>query len=199
MPARTRIRVRKDRIEDVLLRGPETGLAALLAPECIEQMGKEMQGYYAERLRVMQTQSNVAPRELQELAARIERLKERLRKGDPDMTPDEIQAAIDRAQAKRREFAHPHPDITASNAIFSILPRSAELYRNEVMLGLDGDPKAALKARVFLREWFCGKIRLEPLPDGGLMAHWNENRQALLTGCERVVAGAGFEPATFGL
>ncbi len=49
------------------------------------------------------------------------------------------------------------------------------------MLGLDGDPKAALKARVFLREWFCGKIRLEPLPDGGLMAHWNENRQALLT------------------
>ena len=34
------IRVRKDRIEDVLLRGPETGLASLLAPECIEQMGK---------------------------------------------------------------------------------------------------------------------------------------------------------------
>ena len=57
------------------------------------------------------------------------------------------------------------------------------------MLGLDGDPKAALKARVFLREWFSGEISLEPLPDGGLMAHWNENRQALLSGCERLVAG----------
>ena len=46
--------------------------------------------------------------------------------------------------------------------------------------GLDGDPRAALKARVFLREWFGGKIRLEPLPDGGLMARWNENVTALL-------------------
>ena len=31
----------------------------------------------------------------------------------------------------------------------------------------------------------------------GLMAH--QNAAALLRGCERVVAGAGFEPATFGL
>jgi hypothetical protein len=29
--------------------------------------------------------------------------------------------------------------------------------------GLDGDPRAALKARFFLREWFGGRIRLEPL------------------------------------
>ena len=36
------------------------------------------------------------------------------------------------------------------------------------------------KARVFLREWFGGGIQLEPLPDGGLMAHWNENAAALL-------------------
>jgi hypothetical protein len=36
------IRVRKDHIEDVLLRGPETGLAALLSPERVERMAKEM-------------------------------------------------------------------------------------------------------------------------------------------------------------
>ena len=59
-------------------------------------------------------------------------------------------------------------------------------------MGLDGDPRAALKARVLLREWFGGKIRLEPLPDGGLMAHWSQNATALLRGFERVVAGAGF-------
>ncbi len=45
---------------------------------------------------------------------------------------------------------------------------------------------------MFLREWFGGKIRLEPLADGGLMAHWNQNAAALLRGCERVVAGACF-------
>jgi hypothetical protein len=31
-----------------------------------------------------------------------------------------------------------------------------------------------------LREWFSGKITLEALPGGGLMAHWNENAAALL-------------------
>jgi len=45
---------------------------------------------------------------------------------------------------------------------------------------------------VFLREWFGGKIRLEPLPDGGLMAHWNQNGAALFRACERVVAGARY-------
>jgi hypothetical protein len=42
---------------------------------------------------------------------------------------------------------------------------------------------------VFLREWFSGKIRLEPLVGGGLMAHWNQNATALLRNRERVVAG----------
>lgn len=60
-----------------------------------------------------------------------------------------------------------------------ILPGAAELYRRQVALGLDGHPDAILKARLFLREWFGGKIRLEPLPDGGLMAHWNQNVGAL--------------------
>jgi hypothetical protein len=54
------------------------------------------------------------------------------------------------------------------------LPKAAELYREQVAQGLDGDPCAALKARVFLRDWFSRKIRLEPLPEGGLMAHWNQ-------------------------
>jgi hypothetical protein len=46
------------------------------------------------------------------------------------------------------------------------------------------------RSRVFLREWFGGKIRLELLADSGLVAHWNQNVVALLRGCERVVAGA---------
>ena len=37
-----------------------------------------------------------------------------------------------------------------------------------------------MKARVFLRDWFGGRIRLEPLKGGGLMAHWDENASALL-------------------
>jgi site-specific DNA recombinase len=193
------IRVKKQQIEDVLLRGPETGLAALLAPERVARMAKEMQAYYQERVQALQTRATEAPQELRELAARIERLRERLRKGDPDMTPDELQATIDRAEEKRRELEAHQPSVKASAKVLSVLPRAAELYRRQVVEGLDGNQREALKARVFLREWFSGVIRLEPLPGGGLMAHWNENASALLRASEHVVAGAGFEPATFGL
>jgi hypothetical protein len=76
-----------------------------------------------------------------------------------------------------------------SAKVLSMLPAAAELYRRQIAQGLDGDPRAALKARVFLRDWFTGKIRLEPLGGGGLMAHWNQNATALLRNCEHVVAG----------
>jgi predicted nucleic acid-binding Zn-ribbon protein len=80
----------------------------LLTPERAEQMAKEMQTYYSDRLRAMQTQVVEQPRELFELMARIERLRERLKQGDPDMTADEIQAAIDRATEKRRQLQDQH-------------------------------------------------------------------------------------------
>ena len=48
--------------------------------------------------------------------------------------------------------------------------RPATHNRRQVVQGLDGDRCAALKPRVFPREWFRGKIRLEPLAEGGLMA-----------------------------
>jgi hypothetical protein len=73
-----------------------------------------------------------------------------------------------------------------------MLPRGAEAYRRQITLGLDGDPRAALKARVILRELFGGKIRLVPQLDGGLMAHWNLHPGALLKG--PMVAGAGYGP-----
>jgi site-specific DNA recombinase len=193
------ISIRKDEAEEKLLRGSETGLAGLLAPDRVERMAKEMQRYHAERVRAVQARAIEAPKELQELAARIERLRERLRKGDPDMTADELQAALDRAEQKRRELEAQQPAAQHSAKVVSMVPKAAELYRRQIVQGLDGDPRAALKARVFLREWFGGVIRLEPLADGGLVAHWNQNVAALLRGCERVVAGAGFEPATFGL
>jgi hypothetical protein len=61
-----------------------------------------------------------------------------------------------------------------------MLPKAAQMYRRQIAEGLRGDARAALKARVFLREWFGRKIRLEPLPDGGLVAHWHEHTSALL-------------------
>jgi hypothetical protein len=70
----------------------------------------------------------------------------------------------------------------ASAKILAMLPKAAELFRRQVVLGLDGDLRASLKARVFPREWFSGEIRLVPDGHGGLVAHWNLNTAALLRG-----------------
>jgi site-specific DNA recombinase len=173
------IRVRRDHIQHVLVDPVKNDLRA---PDRVQRIAAEMQSYYREQVQAMQARAVEQPRELQELAARIERLRERLKHGDPDMTADEIQAAIDRAEAKRRELAEQQPDVMASAKILAMLPKAAALYGEQIELGLDGDPRAALKARVFLREWFGGKIRLEPLPDDGLMAHWNQQTVVLLRG-----------------
>lgn len=119
------------------------------------------------------------PHELQELTARIERLRARLKGGDPDMTPDEIQAAIERAEAKARELADIDAAPTPAMKAFTMLPRAAEAYRRQITLGLEGEPRAALKARSILREIFGGEIRLVPEPDDGLTAHWNLRASAL--------------------
>ena len=51
--------------------------------------------------------------------------------------------------------------------MLAMLPKAAEMFRRQIAEGLSGDERAAGKARVCLREWFGGKIRLEALPGGG--------------------------------
>ena len=109
-------------------------------------------------------------------------MRDRLKNGDPDTAADESQAAIDRAEVKRRELEDQRFGANGSiNKALAVMPRAAELYRRQVALGLDGNQQAAQKARMFPREWFGGKIRLEPLADGGSMAHWNQNIGALVS------------------
>jgi site-specific DNA recombinase len=76
-----------------------------------------------------------APQEIQELIARIDRLRARLRAGDPDMAPDEIQAAIEKVEAKRRDLEANLPEAKQSVRILSILPKAAEMYRDQINKG----------------------------------------------------------------
>jgi DNA repair exonuclease SbcCD ATPase subunit len=171
------IHVRRDRVESALL---EPIRNDLLSPERVQRMAKEIQRSYLEAARATQARAAEAPRELEDLAARIERLRERLRRGDPDMTGDEIEAAIDRAEAKRRELQNQQPAAKQSAKILSMLPRVAEAYRRQIAPGLDGGEREALKARVLLRELFGGEVRLVPLEGGGLDARWNLHAASLL-------------------
>ena len=124
----------------------------------------------------------VAPRELQELSARIERLRERLKHGDPDMTAGDIQAAIERAETQRHALQAGRAGLGSKleGSVLTILPRAAELLHQQIGRGLAGDPQAAGEARGTLRELFCGQIDLSPDEDRELWAEYGLQPVALI-------------------
>ncbi|HWM69949.1 MAG TPA: recombinase family protein [Steroidobacteraceae bacterium] len=170
------IRVRRDAIERIILGGVRQ---ELLAPERVRQMATEIQASYVERVRKIAARAETLPREIQELDARIARLRERLRAGDPDLAADELQAGIERAESKRRELLDARPAERENARVLTLMPRAAELYRQQIDLGLGGDHVAATKARTILRE-MLGEIILSPGEDGSLWAEYAMQPAALL-------------------
>jgi site-specific DNA recombinase len=78
------IRVRRDAVERVVLGGLRRDL---LAPDRVERMANEMRAAYAERARKKAAQAETLPHEVDELDARIARLRDRLKSGDPTSHP----------------------------------------------------------------------------------------------------------------
>jgi site-specific DNA recombinase len=185
-----RIRVRRDSIERTLL-GPIR--AELQSPERCKRMAKEMHTAYAERLKANAQRVETMPQETAALDARLERLRERLKNGDPDMMPDELQATIERVEAKRRELTNVTARTVAGDGakILSLLPKAAEYYGQQIALGLDGDPRAAAKARPIVRELLGGKVELVPGEDGSLWAEYGLHMTALLQGAGTCGRGEG--------
>jgi hypothetical protein len=132
-----------------------------------------------ERMREIAARAETLPHEIQEVDARIVRLRERLKAGDPDLMADELQAGIERAENKRRELLDVRPAERENARVLALMPRAAELYREQIDLGLGGDPAAAAKARTILRE-MLGEITLSPGEDGSLWAEYAMQPAALL-------------------
>ena len=55
------------------------------------------------------------------------------------MASDEILAAIDRAEGKRRDLELAQPEAKVSLKLLERLPSAAQLYRKQIMQGLGGD------------------------------------------------------------
>ena len=64
-----------------------------------KRIAREMHRLLADQVRAEIDSARAAPIELRELDARIERPQARRASGDPDLTEDELAAAIERAQA----------------------------------------------------------------------------------------------------
>src|SRR5882757_2819662 len=172
------IRVRRDAVERIILGGLRQ---ELLAPERVAQMASEIQAAYAERVSKIAARAETLPREIQELDTRIARLRERLKAGDPDFAADELQAGIERAESKRRELLDARPAERENARVWALMPRAAELYREQVDLGLGGNLTAAAKARTILRD-MLGEIMLAPGEGDTLWAEYAMQPAALLKG-----------------
>ena len=94
------------------------------------------------------------------------------------MEPDEIQAAIERVEAKRCELAAAQSSGSAAK-IITLLPKAAEAYRWQVEAGLDGHPERAAKARGLLRE-LVGPVQIKTESDGSVWAEYETRPAALL-------------------
>jgi site-specific DNA recombinase len=180
-----RVRIRRDALQSQILGRVNSDL---LSPERVKVMAREMERYYADCVKGQESRSAEAPVELQQLESRLVRLRDRLRTGDPDMEPDELRAAIERAEAKRRELIELNSEVRESAKVMSMLPKAAELYRQQITDGLEGSPEAAAKARTILRD-MLGEIRLQPTEDGGLWAECTMNPAILLKGAGSVGRG----------
>jgi hypothetical protein len=147
-------------------------------------MATQMQAMFAEQVRRRTEDAAQRPKELADLDARIERLRERQRTGDPDLATDELQSTIDRAMQKRSQLEAALPEAKRSAAVLAMLPKAAALYRQQIDLGLDGDPRCSESSRdsaAALRQ-----IVLRPGPDRSLLAEFEVQPSALIregTGC----------------
>jgi hypothetical protein len=91
-------------------------------------MASEYEQLYVERVRQDAEKAEAALAEVAAIELRIARLRERLAAGDPDLEADELQAAIERAEAKRRELLAAQPAAKQSAKLFAMMPRAAEEY-----------------------------------------------------------------------
>jgi site-specific DNA recombinase len=168
----------------------------LLAPEMVKQMAEELRAEYEGRLKDQAADDDKTPKELVELGKRLARLRRRLRTGDPDLSADDLQTAIEKAERYRLELLHAQQHGARSGKagarrLYAALPNAAHLYERQIARGLTGKSEHVTKARALLKELFGGQIVLRQTPKG-LIARSALHRDVLLRGdTERKSGGSG--------
>ena len=168
--------IRRDRAEAALLIPLYDDV---LAPERIERMAKELQAAFMKGQSAEETKASRVPAEIQAIDERIQRLRARLRGGDPDLAPDELEGALAKAEEKRRSLLSA-PSVAGVSRAIAMLPSATEEFREQIKQGLAGDVSASLRARIALRQLFGGQIKMLPEHGGGLYAEYLQQRIALL-------------------
>jgi hypothetical protein len=170
--------VRRDLCERIILRPI---VDELPAPAVTEEMVKEMRVYYAQRMADAKENQAKVPAEVEELNQRIARLRVRLKAGDPDVSPDDIAAVIEKVEARKVEILSAQRESKQQAEILRALPAAAKQYRDQITKGFGGNVVEAGRAQVAVRTLLGNEIMLRPANDKThLVAHLAFQRVALL-------------------
>jgi hypothetical protein len=120
------IRVRRDVVEAVLLKPI---VEQFLAPARLQKRVTEMRTYYADHMAEMNVKRTKVPAEVGAIDERIARLHQRIKAGDPDLGTDELQAIIQKAEAKKAEPLAAAPETKRMDKVLDALPAAADQYR----------------------------------------------------------------------
>ena len=155
----------------------------------------EMRRYYAAQVGKSRSDEAKRPVEVVGLEARIARLREGLKAGDPDMTADELLDVIGKAEQKRNDLLLIPSSTAANDDALRGLPSAAKRYKEQIAKGLQGNREEASRARLAVRQLLGDKILLTPSDDRThLIAHLTFQRAALLAGNAGSVGSGGVIP-----
>lgn len=185
------LRVRRDVAEQVILKPI---VDELLAPDVVNEMVVEMRAYYKQRTAEAKAEKTQVPKDVADLDQRIARLRARLKTGDPDMSPEDITAVIEKVQAQKQALLSSQPEAKHREKILRALPAAAKQYRDQIIKGFTGNIIEAGRARVAVRTLLGEQITLKPAKDRShLVAHLEFSRAALLGAdlAPRRVVGSG--------
>ena len=101
-----------------------------------------------ERMDEARAKRTKVPAEVEEISQRIARLHDRMKAGDEDLSADDLQAIIQKAEAKRAELMSAVPEVKRMDKVLAALPAAADQYRKQITLGLKGNAAEAGRARV---------------------------------------------------
>lgn len=131
-----------------------------------------------------------------ELDARIARLRERLKVGDPDMSTEDMLAIIETAEGKKRELLSSAPQAKRNAKVLEAMPAAARHYRDQIRKKLQGNATEAGRGRMAVRQLLRDSILLKPAKDRThLVAHLQFHRGALI-GKSALGANSGVHSGT---
>lgn len=157
----------------------------VLAPDVVTELAQWFEREYRRRIEAATRRGDGASAEVRALEERIARLRTRLRDGDPDLTADELQAAIDRAESKRRELQDTKGAPSPASKVTKMLPRRIDEVRRAIVAARKtADPSTVERARTLLGQVLGGPVVLRS-EGGSLFAEFQAGVAPLLK-----VAGA---------